>query len=124
MSLQTTRWSPDTCPCILEYTWDDTISVISRTHIFKDVIKACSFHIGLIGESHYLEVLSENQRKNLVLKLINSVVSDVDLSEYIWTFDLSRILEVSFTRSLTDQNKIDLQALCDTQFGVNKIKVL
>ena len=77
----TTRWSPDTCKCVLEYTWDDAQDENSRVHTPSNVIKACSFHIGLSLADHYKAVKGENMRKNIlhgkILGGVPSVAQDV-----------------------------------------------
>lgn len=65
--IRTTRWSPDTCGCVIEYEWDDTLPQEARKHDFKNVITRCSEHSGLgKDKAHFDHVLSENQAKNRV----------------------------------------------------------
>ena len=80
--LHTTRWSPDTCGCVLEYEWDDTQPDSERTHTIKNVIKACPAHAKHAEKGeHYSVVLEENNRKNIaidqVLKTVTSLGEDV-----------------------------------------------
>jgi hypothetical protein len=61
----TTRWSPDTCDCILEYEWDTQLTEDTRTHKFTTFIHKCDSHAGLAGDAvHYQHVLDENKTKN------------------------------------------------------------
>jgi hypothetical protein len=58
-----TRWSPDTCECIIEFEWDNI-----KTNTFKQTIRACSSHSGHSGKDTHLEtLLEENRRKNQAL---------------------------------------------------------
>jgi len=75
MVINTTRWSPDTCSCELEYSWDTESSEDTREHIFKRVVKTCDAHMPVVprglkaekAKQVYDTVLEENQRKNQAL---------------------------------------------------------
>jgi len=56
-----TRWSPDTCDCIIEYNDDGTLSKI---------VKACDAHQGGTEADTFEAVLEENPRKNKSFKEI------------------------------------------------------
>ena len=64
MATQTTRWSPDTCPCSHEYTWDDTEPAATRTHTFARTVRKCPAHAALSDRNAYTAVTDENPRKN------------------------------------------------------------
>lgn len=62
-----TRWSPDTCNCVIEYSWDAETSEDDRVHRFHQVVEQCEEHAGI--EKHqdvHSHVLAENQTKNRV----------------------------------------------------------
>ncbi len=40
--IRTTRWSPATCACVIEYTWDDAVSEDKRTHTVSNVLNRCA----------------------------------------------------------------------------------
>jgi len=65
--IKTTRWSPDTCKCVMEYEWDDTVAEDQRQHAFTRVVSKCDYHSGM-GEDqeHYDHVVHENNAKNRV----------------------------------------------------------
>lgn len=82
-----TKWSPDTCKCVLNYSWLRDSDENERVHVFHSVDKVCHDHEHLkgtvVGESHiqgipqdvnsdhlgtYQSVLEENQRKNILLQ--------------------------------------------------------
>ena len=55
-----TRWSPDTCDCVVEYTDDGKFTAIG-------VVRKCAKHADTRDHHHHLEtVLAHNQRKNQV----------------------------------------------------------
>jgi hypothetical protein len=56
-----TRWSPDTCECVIEYNDDGTLS---------KVVKACDAHDGDADDKIFENVKEENPRKNHSLKEI------------------------------------------------------
>lgn len=65
--LKTTKWLPDTCNCVIEYTWDDAVDESERTHTFSRVLSTCAFH-GSCGtdDEQYQVILKENETKNCV----------------------------------------------------------
>lgn len=69
-----TRWSPDTCGCVIDFEWDDENSSIP--HKAKNIISECEAHKGLDKDSCYLSVLEENKYKNVVInKIANTIPS-------------------------------------------------
>lgn len=59
--LTVTRWSPDTCACVIEYEWDTETTEDNRIHKFHRVEK-CSEHSGVVEDNHvFLHVLKENR---------------------------------------------------------------
>jgi hypothetical protein len=60
-----TLWSPDTCGCQIEYSWDDSIDVKDRVHTCVSIRKKCEKHTHLNDKhEHFKQVLKENQDKN------------------------------------------------------------
>lgn len=120
-----TRWSPDTCGCVLEYEWDDSQDENTRTHSFKRIIKACPEHAALAGKPHYDQVLLENTRKNIAFDEIQKAHPQVTLDNYLWFFDKDRVLQVSLMGvDLPEAAKRGLQTALDARFGAGKVKVL
>jgi len=93
---QVTRWSPDSCGCVLEYEWDDAVPATARTHTFKTVVKKCSSHSALTDKDIYNQVLSENTRKNKVFGIAQQFLPEIKSENYNWSFDDKRILKVGF----------------------------
>ena len=121
---QTTRWSPDTCGCVLEYEWDDAQDENVRSHSFLAVIAKCPAHESLSGVALYNQVLNENQRKNRVFAKAQETNPSITLDDYVWSFNKSRTLEVSFLGKMTGAQKKDLQSECDRLHGANKVRVV
>ncbi len=127
--MKSTKYSPDTCECIVEYTWDDQVEEASRTHDFSKIQKACPDHAGLTGATLYDTLLKENSTKNkLRQEIIDSItrltkkitvadgseVDDLDV-DFNWSFtgnDANRQLNLTMTQ-LTDPEKTQLQSFMD-----------
>jgi len=67
MAKKITRWSPDTCDCVIEYAWDDTVPQDERTHTFHKLVRQCDDHAGIEAPQEVHDhVLAENQTKNML----------------------------------------------------------
>jgi len=99
---QVTRWSPDTCGCVLEYEWDDTVPQDSRVHSFQNLVKKCSDHGSIpVAKDVYDAVLGENRMKNLIFAELQKEKPDINAGEdFDWVFDKSRKLTV-FCKGVT-----------------------
>lgn len=133
MALQVTRWSPDTCGCILEYEWNDTQPADTRVHSFKNAIHLCEYHLPfaimkekpLLGQGAYDEVISENTRKNVVFADVQILFPSLMPENYNWSFDTQRKLKVGFLGiSIISAQKKSLQDAFDAKFGKNKVEVI
>ena len=117
--IQKTLWSPDTCGCSLEYSWDDSVPQELRTHSISKVIKACPIHSHHPDkESHYADVLSENQSKNKAVGLLVKTIAKLDggQDEVKWRFDDKRDLILSHPL-LNQKDKDDMNALDKSTIG-------
>ena len=73
MTIQKTRWYPDTCSCVIEYEWDDTEPQETRQHTLKNIERCQAHNLVNSGEA-YGNVIDENQSKNKAIGfLIESV---------------------------------------------------
>ena len=137
--IKITTWKPDTCGCVLEYEWDDTQPENARVHTFRGANIKCTHHQYLVDNTHWNQVLDENQTKNkihgLLLENFPNLVDIVTEKngeivkkfkpniEYKWAFDINRKLEVEIIGgSIADKTK--LKDLSDTKIGLNKIKII
>lgn len=140
MAKNITRWSPDTCGCIFEYEWDDSVAVDQRTHTIKAIISTCSDHIGMNSniENHYDKILEENVCKNKVhgqlLTLTNIGENDIEgklvpKKGVNVNFSFSgqgedRVLNISISgTNLTNQQKNSIQNWCENNLGANKVVI-
>ncbi len=137
--IHTNQWQPDTCGCVLEYTWDDAENQSTRVHTPTRIVKACPAHISMGKDAHYSKVLDENQRKNkahgLILESMPELVDEVVLDdgskvkklkngiEFKFAFDANRKLQISLT-GITSKHKTDIQALVQAKLGSSKIDIL
>lgn len=137
--IQRTKWSPDTCSCVVEYEWDDSVSEELREHIPVASIK-CEIHKD--KETHedvYLSLMAENQTKNIALaevltsnEKLQEVTVDKDGNEVIefkqgtqpeWEFDQDRNLIIT-TKQLDETEKGDTQEAVDTKVSESPITVI
>lgn len=132
MAKNVTRWSPDTCDCVIEYEWDTDAPPESLVLNFRNLVKSCPYHSSLSGEEIFQEVTSENTRKNMVFaeaqKILPSLTDekgDPKTEDYNWSFDEKRKLKVGFLNiSVKPAEKAQLKAACDTKFGAGKVEVI
>src|SRR5690349_348318 len=129
MAVRTQRWSPDTCGCVFIQEWDDAVAAAARTHDVRTRELACAAHQGLDAVSAHSAVVAENQRKNIVPIIVKSLKSSLDLATLpwreAWSFDAQRRLVVDTSVfALTAQQKTQLQAAADLQFGPDKVILL
>ena len=140
MAIKTTRYSPDTCQCVIEYTWDDTQPEATRTHTLSTISK-CSAHSALGDTTAYNTVFEENPRKNQTLRHILDNSPTTALYDIIdgvrqlkptlgFNFSFSgtapdRVITVSFTGiTLTTNQKNSLQTFLNNRFGAGKVLIV
>ena len=139
MTIKTTRFSPDTCNCVIDYTWDDTLSEANRVHTFKNITK-CPAHSSQADQTAYDTVFEENPRKNTALQtaLDNGPSTMYDMNgtqrvikptvtyNYSWSGTApNRVLTISFTGvSLTTAQKSTIQTAENTKHGNGKVAIV
>jgi len=107
MTKQITRWSPDTCRCVIEYAWDDSVDPSTRVHSLENVITICDAHVAVFGgraigrgasaAALFAGVVDENQRKNYVYEAVQVVnPALIEGRGFSYSFDKSspRVLHV------------------------------
>jgi hypothetical protein len=138
MTIQRTQWQPDTCGCILEYTWDDTLPEDTRTHT-PVTSKPCSIHANQANTTTVFNtVVDENQRKNLGFQIVldNGPTTIFDQQAdgsrtlkngitYTWAWTgtaPNRTIVVTLSGiSLTQAQKNAIQTKLNAKFGTGKI---
>lgn len=130
MVMKVTRWSPDTCECVIDYAWDDAQDENTRVHTVKEIIRDCGRHgvstmltAGKYRGALYDTVLAENQLKNRVLPILQEDQADLDGDSYRWRFDDNRVLHVTNTKDPSRSKKKQHQDKLDKKFGKNKVVV-
>lgn len=142
MVIRTTRWRPDTCDCIVEYTWDDAIPPENVTHTLDVVNRRCIDHQHLATDTDVYNVLKEeNPRKNIAQQLLidNAPTSIFDLNEdgvrvfkkgivaqWSWSgLAPNRLMTISVTGvSLTTNQKNAIQTKLSERFGLNNVTIV
>ena len=111
--IQTTKWSPDTCDCVILLKWDDAVGQEERTHTHGGTITKCDAHSQTLDKDLLEELLGENQNKNRVLGKAMEVMGinrenleEVKAIEY--TFDANRKLEV-VVKGITPTKRVELE---------------
>ena len=142
MVINITRWSPDTCDCVIEYSWDSTQPESSRTHTLSNYINKCAAHAALADDNtRWNTVFEENPRKNQALQNILDNSPTTALYDIVngnrqlkaalgFNFSFTgtapnRVLTISFLGiSLTTNQKNTIQTFLNTRFGVGKVLIV
>lgn len=120
MVIHITRYSPDSCSCSLDFSWDDAVE--PRVHSLSAIVKKCDAHKILTDQQIFDTVFNENRLKNQTLGAFVSNVDSIgetyeddsktlqrrlkDTINYNYTFTGTapdRKLEVEFKDRITDQ---------------------
>ena len=123
VAIQVTRWSPDTCNCVIDFSWDDTQNETVRTHSLDNVNVIGPEHIGLSATQIWQTVMDENRRKNETFGFTLQVLPSAQPKDFSFYYSAGRILHVSLTIPITNQKKQQIQNFCDTTFGGGKVIV-
>lgn len=140
MTIRTTRWSPDTCKCVLEYTWDDTQSENTRTHNISNVVSKCPVHQTLNTNTDIWNVImEENPRKNNAFKHFldraPTSIYDLDIDgvtrklkgnisvDFNWSGTVpNRVLTITVTgTTLNNSQRNGIQNFLNNQFGAGRV---
>jgi len=115
--MNVTRWSPDTCGCVLEYEWDKTVPAESRVHTFNNLVKKCSDHGSIpVAKDLYDVVLGENQMKNLIFAELQKEKPDINTGEdFDWVFDDKRDIKI-FAKGLSSSALSKVRDKINDQF--------
>jgi hypothetical protein len=132
--LKVTTWSPDTCKCVIEYSWDsDNPQAEVQPH---GIVKACEAHKGHDVTTHHTKILKENKDKNRAInKLCESFPAlkkkdadgnDVpDLSKISFSHDANRKLKLSVKGLSNDKpaNKNKAKSDIESVLGAGTVDV-
>ena len=124
MAKQVTRWSPDTCSCIVDYEWDDSLPSELRAISLKSVIKKCPDHSACSDSEIWMAITEENPRKNQVIKIIQDTVPELDYTSIRYNFDDKRVLNVRVPEETVSTRKLaEVQAEIAKTTYSNKVSV-
>lgn len=113
--IQKTTWHPDTCGCVIEFEWDNSLPQDKRIHTASKVVKACPAHEHHVNkDDHYADLTGENVSKNKAVTAVAQAVG-VDAHEVAWAFDKDRKLVVSH-KDLTQEHKDELAKIDKAEF--------
>lgn len=112
-----TRWSPDTCKCVLEYEWDDQDR--PTVHTFSKLVNACDLHGKLDLKDIFDRVKKDNRTKNIIKNeiLVNasnyvlSGKSDNEAKDNVEEMKLVFYDDESFDVELPQSTAIDLKKI-------------
>lgn len=138
--MKRTRWRPDTCGCDIEYEWDETVPLASRTHTGVVIHNLCPDHAAAtVASAHFALLGDENSRKNVGLGLLkqqaelgeSTIVDGETVMQFkagvtvSWHYNESRVLIVSiFGTSLTAGRQNQIQSAADSLFGAGKVELI
>jgi len=133
--IKVTRWTPDTCECVLEYSWDDSVPEDQRVHTPTQSVFRCVQHSQIIdGTRHQDIVLNENKLKNALYKKLvdsfpaltkkdNAGKDALDDSKVSLIYDSDRVLRINVV-GLSSKEKSDFESLQDSEHGAGKVKLI
>lgn len=142
MVIRTTRWRPDTCGCIIEYTWDDSLPQDLVTHTLDRITRRCAAHQNLVTDTDvYNVVREENPRKNITNQIVldNSpnTVYDINtdgtrifkkglVASWTWSGTApNRLMTVTVSGiTLTTNQKSAIQTKLTERFGINNVTIV
>lgn len=105
MTIKITRWKPDTCNCIVEYSWDTSIPEESRNHTLSSIVNHCAYHQNVTDpQDLFVKVREENWKKNDVVKTLKEQFQDLRHDDISFSYDEDRTLHVLLS-NLTSQDK-------------------
>jgi len=125
MVMKVTRWSPDTCECVIEYEWDDETEENKRVHKPVRIVHDCGVHGLKTLKEHHDAVVEENVRKNQAGQLAKTKLGIDDFAYAdIWAFDENRVLHIKASKHTSDSGrKKELQNDVDWKFGLGKVMI-
>lgn len=107
--MTTNRWKPDTCACVIEYEFDETLADDVRTHSLKNIQK-CQYHNDPDDAQAFIRANRENNDKNFAIGEVLKAYSQVKDDQIKWQYDLNRKLTITVPSSLKKADKDALNA--------------
>lgn len=133
MPIVTNVWSPNTCRCSFVVNLDTDLPPEQIDFIFQSVVRNCGEHGPLTGVALLVAAHSDNRRMNNVLAEAQKIQPALLPQNYLWSFDSSRVLHVSFELSkdprlesgvvLSNAERGALRARVNSPSGPGKVSV-
>lgn len=125
------RWTPDTCVgvtqgkgCRLLYRSIDGVKINLPSH-YQSTEQTCSGHSGVSGVALATVVLAESRRRQITFSIAMAIDSQLQREDMSASYtDVSRVLEVSFSRVIPLLAKTQMLAAFNLQFGPKKVVIL
>jgi hypothetical protein len=105
--IKRTRWSPDTCDCVIDYEWDTDAPLGERVHT---AVASTPCHLHRTLPDHvaiHAAVMAENVGKNRLIRKVADVTG-VDPTAVAWVFDDERRLIVDVPGGLSPEHRAEL----------------
>lgn len=121
MPIQTTRWKPDTCDCVIEYDWDDSMESDKREHALKSINK-CAFHNKLDDITAFETVMPENVLKNNAVIEVLASLPVLKVEDVKFLYDSDRLLTLTI-EGINALDKTVAQDAVDIKVGMGNVVV-
>lgn len=118
MATRITQWKPDTCNCVMEYSWDDAEPENTRTHSFARAVQLCDAHSARSPEDAFDQVKSENLVKNVAATEFASALPGKSF-EYVFTADRKLFIK---SDHLTKEEQAKLQSDVVSKFDSQQVE--
>lgn len=117
---RTQRWQPDTCPCVLEQTFEYPDDGGAATLVSQTLAIPCPAHAAAA------DVFEENQRKNGAINNILAAHPTLTSADCQWSVTEARngnrrVVRVRVAR-LTRAQKDALDGSADSRFGAGNVR--
>ena len=117
-----TRWSPDTCGCVIDYILDPGMDE-PMPHA---IVTKCPVHQGMSDDEHMATILEENRRKNMAYPAVVASLLGVAVDDLQGTIDqeADTVLQSMAGITLEDAKKVpELEQLIQTARSVACVKL-
>ena len=123
MAVQINTFAPETCFCVVQESYDDSIPENRRIHSLLAVLHRGTEHANVQDDSLFPVLVEESNRKRVAVD-IAKIATGVSLDRIHWAFTEGRLLQISFTGLPVPANKkMAAQKQCNDRLGLNKVKV-
>ena len=133
MPLVSRIWSPNTCNCSFVVNLNTDLPDNLIDFIFVSVIRDDGLHGPLAGAALLIAAHNDNKLMNDVLREAEKIQPALLHDNYLFDFDVSRVLRVSFVFSediktgpgviLNSSEKSSLRTEVDARFGVGRVVI-